>query len=217
MGGQATVNEAQAALATAQAEQNVGLHPFTPAQLAAAQAAVAQDLATISATNSKISQAQLRAPFSGIVAQVNGAIGDLASPQGVKQPSSPSGVPTQPGSGIAIFPQAPSGSTQQTPEFASMLTLNSTGARVVAQVSETDITKVKVGDTATITFPAIPGYTYTGVVRHINPTAIDQNGTAFYLVDLVVRTSNPKSSTGGGGTSDPLPAPRVGLTADVSF
>ena len=207
-----TTASATAALAVAQDTDYAGLHPYTQADVEAAQATVAADQAAVAETQNALDQAQLRAPFDGIVGEVNGAAGDVASSDGVKQNSAQSGVPSTPGSGIALFPQAPQTSTQQVPDYASMLTVDSLNTHVVAQVAETDLNSVHVGQEAHVSLPAYPGSDYTALVQSIDPTAVDQDGHASYLVYLRLL---PR--TGNRSADPPADVDRAGLTADVSF
>ena len=70
------------------------------------------------------------------------------------------------------------------PDYASMLTVDSLNTHVVAQVAETDLNSVHVGQEAHVSLPAYPGSDYTALVQSIDPTAVDQDGHASYLVYL---------------------------------
>jgi arylsulfatase A-like enzyme/multidrug resistance efflux pump len=184
------LSQAQAALASAQSDQAVASQPATPAAIAAAQAAVTSDKAAVTSDQAAVAQTVLRAPFTGVVGSVAGAVGDVASAQGVRQPS-PSQPVTQPtSSGIEIFPQQSQPQAPQQQQYAPLITFDSPDAKVVAQVSETDIGSVHNGQHAVVTMPAVPGSTFTATVQQIEPTAVDVSGSTYYLVDLVV--SSPR-------------------------
>ncbi|MGH9081015.1 MAG: sulfatase-like hydrolase/transferase [Acidimicrobiales bacterium] len=188
-----TLTQAQAALSTAQSEQAVATQPATPATVASAQAAVAGDQAAIAGDQADIAQTVLKAPFTGIVTAVAGDVGDVASPQGVRQPSNSQPVTNPSSSGIQIFPQQTPPQAQTQP-YASLITLDSPEAKIVAQVGESDIANIRRGQRADVTLPALSGSKLTATVLQIEPTAVNVSGSTYYLVDLGV--SSPVSSTG---------------------
>jgi multidrug efflux pump subunit AcrA (membrane-fusion protein) len=195
-GANAQVAVAAAALTSAQAGQAVGLLPSSTAG-AHAQATIAADEAAIASAKVQLSQAVLTAPFTGVVASVNGVVGDYATPQGIKPLSSPSPLPQQPSSGIAIFPQSPQAQVQAQPQLTSMITLDSPQSQIITQVPETQIETVHVGGGAQVSLPAMPGQRFTATVRQIQPTAVYVSGQAYFLVDLVVSANQSRTDTGG--------------------
>ncbi len=70
-------------------------------------------------------------------------------------------------------------------------------------LTELQVTQVKVGQTATITFDALPGKTFHGKVTQIAQQYIEQRGDITYTVRLVL--------------TDPDPLMRWGMTASVTF
>ena len=59
------------------------------------------------------------------------------------------------------------------------------------QVDETQISRVAVGDTATITFDALPDITATGKVTFINPVGASSSGVVNYTVRVQLDKSDP--------------------------
>jgi len=53
---------------------------------------------------------------------------------------------------------------------------------VVAQVGESEVAHVHIGQRAKVTFPADRGVVYDAEVVTIDPTAVDQSGSAYFLV-----------------------------------
>jgi arylsulfatase len=208
---QSAIAEAQAALTSAQADQTAGTQPQDATQLSSEQAAVNQDQANVTADKKNIALAQVVAPFNGTVANVNGDVGDLAGPNGVQQQAAQGGV-TQPSSGITLFPSAPTTQTTRTPQQESLITLASRQMTVVVQVPEANIGQVSVGQAAQVTFPAQTGTTYDARVTTINPTAVNQSGSVYFLVELHLVSEK----------GYPLPGPSKlkglsGLSANVTF
>ncbi len=184
-----TLAQAQAALSTAQSDQAVATQPATSATVASAQAALAGDRAAIAGDQAAITQTVLKAPFTGVVTAVAGEVGDVASPQGIRQPISLQPVTQPAASGIQIFPQQPQPQTQ-TPQYASLVTLDSPEAKIVAQVGESDIARVHGGQRAEVTLPALPGSKLSATVLQIEPNAVNVSGSTYYLVDLSVSSQD---------------------------
>ena len=115
----------------------------------------------------------LRAPTTGVIKGVNFKAGEVIGSPSV---------------------------TSQSSFFAQMI---SYGNVFEAQVSETDIAKVEIGQTAILTFDAFSGETFEGEVISVEPSAtIVQN-----VVDFVVKISVSKSDM----------RLRDGMSADVNI
>lgn len=187
-----------------------------PSTVAAAQAAIAIDQSAIKADQTALDGAVLRSPVDAVVASVGGVVGDIASSDGVHQFSTPQALPSQPSSGITLFPSAPTQQATPTSQFASLITLNAPGIKVVAQVGESSIRKVHVGQSVHVHIPAFPGTNFLGTVSSIDPQAINDSGKVAYLVEISVNapaaTVKAVANYGKGRNAALLP----GLSADVS-
>jgi HlyD family secretion protein len=103
----------------------------------------------------------LRAPFAGVVAEVNGEVGEFVTP-------SPVGIPTPP-----------------------TVDLIQTGCVYVsAPIDEVDAAGVRVGMPTRITLDAYPGRTFAGTVRRIAPYVVDVEKQA-RTVDVEVNFADP--------------------------
>lgn len=91
-----------------------------------------------------LAQTELRAPFAGIVAEVNGEIGEFATP-------SPPGVATPPAVDL----------------------IDNTCLYVTAPVDEVDAARLKVGTTARISLDAYRGRSFPGKVVRLAPYVLD--------------------------------------------
>lgn len=110
----------------------------------AAQSAVGVGEAQIDVARAALERTILRAPFRGIVAEVNGEVGEFVTP-------SPVGIPTPP-----------------------TVDLIETGCVYVsAPIDEVDAAGVRVGMPARITLDAYPGRSFAGRVRRIAPYVLD--------------------------------------------
>lgn len=125
----------------------------------AAQAAVGVGQAQIDVARAALERTILRAPFRGIVAEVNGEVGEFVTP-------SPVGIPTPP--------------TVDLIEMGCVY--------VSAPIDEVDAAGVRVGMPARISLDAFPGRSFTGRVRRIAPYVVDvekQARTVDVEVDFV--------------------------------
>ena len=162
----------------------------------------------------------LVAPADGVVSSVGGSVGEVAGAEGVRVFSTPQPLPQKDSSGINLFPQAPRGANQQTNQFNSLITLGSLSVEVLAQVGEDDLHSINSEERATITFPAIPGESFTGYVTHVEPQAVNIDGSVYFLVEVSLpRQPRAAFTTAWGPESDgstPRSTRLVGLTANVA-
>ncbi|MER6951062.1 efflux RND transporter periplasmic adaptor subunit [Nonomuraea sp. NPDC000554] len=115
----------------------------------------------------------LKAPFSGTVTAVNGAVGGSSSGGSAAQSqSSQSGQSNQSGQPAS---QGGSGFV----ELADTKKL-----QLVGSFTEADVSQLKVGQQATVTFDALPGVTATGKVTQIDPVAATTDNVVQYPVTV---------------------------------
>jgi HlyD family secretion protein len=91
-----------------------------------------------------LARTQLRAPFAGIVAEVNGEIGEFVTP-------SPVGIPTPPAIDL----------------------VDTSCLYISAPIDEVDAPAIRVGMPARITMDAFPDQIFTGHVRRVAPYVLD--------------------------------------------
>jgi HlyD family secretion protein len=142
-------------------ERAVGDAAARRAACDAAQANVGVSQARIDVARAALERTILRAPFDGVVAEVNGEVGEFVTP-------SPVGIPTPP-----------------------TVDLIETGCVYVsAPIDEVDAAGVRVDMPARITLDAYPGRTFPGRVRRIAPYVLDVEKQA-RTVDVEVVFSEP--------------------------
>lgn len=125
-------------------DRSVGDAAARRAACRAAQATIGVGAARIDVARAALERTVLRAPFDGIVAEVNGEVGEFVTP-------SPVGIPTPP-----------------------TVDLIQTGCvYVTAPIDEVDAAGVRVGMPVRISLDAYPGRTFPGTVRRIAPYVID--------------------------------------------
>ncbi|MBL9078161.1 MAG: efflux RND transporter periplasmic adaptor subunit [Planctomycetes bacterium] len=128
-------------------------------QAATAQAAVGRR--QIEVVDAQLERTLVRAPFAGIIAEVNGEVGEFVTP-------SPVGIPTPPAVDL-IDDGAP---------------------YVTAPIDEIDAARVQVGMPARVTLDAFADRTFVGRVRRIAPYVLDREKQA-RTVDVEVEFAEP--------------------------
>lgn len=143
------------------ADQARGRAESTAAACAAAEDAVRVAEARVDVVKAQLERTQLRAPFAGVIAEINGELGEFVTP-------SPVGIPTPP-----------------------TVDLIETGCVYVsAPIDEVDAAGVRIDMPARITLDAYPGRTFPGRVRRIAPYVLDVEKQA-RTVDVEVVFSEP--------------------------
>ncbi len=110
----------------------------------ASRASVQMSLAHISLARTNLSRSRLIAPFSGIIAQIEGELNEYVTP-------SPVGVQTSPVVDL----------------------IENTCFYITAPIDEVDAAAVRVGMVTRITLDAFPGREFAGKVRRIAPYVLD--------------------------------------------
>jgi macrolide-specific efflux system membrane fusion protein len=140
-----------------------------------AQSQVNQAQAAVDSAQKTLDETTLSAPIAGLVTAVNGTVGDRAG-----SGSSSSGAGSS-GSGSAA---AGSGSGSSSSAF---VTIADTSAYVVsANVAESDVAKLQVGQSATIAFPAVSGASGTGTVSAIAPVGTTSSNVVTFPVTVTL-------------------------------
>jgi HlyD family secretion protein len=107
----------------------------------------------------------LRAPFDGVVARLNGELGEFTMP-------SPPGIPTPPVIDL----------------------IDDRCLYVTAPIDEVDVAQVRVGQPAAISVEALPGKRFPGRVRRVAPYVVDVEKQA-RTVDVEVELANPADAS----------------------
>jgi HlyD family secretion protein len=125
-------------------DQKVSSAKVARAGCEAATSQIAQSKSRIAVAQASLERMVLRAPFSGIVADISGELGEYATP-------SPPGILTLPAIDL----------------------IDDSCMFVSAPIDEVDAANVKVGQEARITLDAIKGKTFQGKVRRIAPYVLE--------------------------------------------
>ena len=185
--------ESQVAQAETQQQTNaagnaVKTAPPKPGDLASAKAAVVQAQIALAQARKALRETTLRAPISGVVATVNGSVGDSVS-GGSSNASSASS------SSSSSSASSATGSTSSS--SSSLVTITGQNKlQVVAGFSEGDAASIKVGEPATATISALPGVALGAKVIAIDSTATTVSNVVTYNVTFALTGSNAKLKPG---------------------
>ena len=146
------------------ADQAQGKAESSAAGCAAAQDAARVADSRIDVTRAQLRRTQLRAPFSGVIAEINGEVGEFVTP-------SPVGIPTPP----------------------TIDLIDATCLYISAPIDEVDAPRVKEGLPARISLDAFPGRKFPGHVRRVAPYVLDREKQA-RTVEIEAEFENPEGT-----------------------
>jgi HlyD family secretion protein len=119
--------------------------------------------AKIEVVEARLERTRLRAPFDGVIAEINGELGEFVTP-------SPVGIPTPP----------------------TVDLVDTSCLYISAPIDEVDAPAVSAGQPAVITMDAFPGRKFPGVVRRVAPYVLDVEKQA-RTVEIEAEIENPDS------------------------
>lgn len=146
----------------------VGEASAQKAACAAARDAIKVSEAQVDVRSAKLERTLLRAPFDGVIAEINGELGEFVTP-------SPVGIPTPP----------------------TVDLIDSSCLYISAPIDEVDAPAVRTGQPALITMDAFPGQKFPGFVRRVAPYVLDVEKQA-RTVEVEAEISNPEQANADG-------------------
>ncbi|MGN9913197.1 efflux RND transporter periplasmic adaptor subunit [Phytohabitans sp. LJ34] len=151
-----------------------------------AEAEVEQAELDVAEAEDGVAGTTLKAPMAGTVTAVNGTVGSSASGGGSGSSGSGSSDGSSGGStgSTGTSGGGSSGSDSSSSGFVEIADL--TRLEVSASVAEADATKLKGGQTGTVTWNALPGSEATAKLAAIDPNATSQNNVVTYGVTFTL-------------------------------
>jgi HlyD family secretion protein len=146
------------------ADQSAGRAESGAAACTAAKATAEVNAARVDVVRAQLAKTQLRAPFAGVVAEINGELGEFVTP-------SPVGVPTPP----------------------TVDLIDSSCLYISAPIDEIDAPLIKTGMTARIHLDAFGDRSFPGHVRRIAPYVLDQEKQA-RTVEIEAEFDHPENA-----------------------
>jgi HlyD family secretion protein len=164
---QASVDSAQAALTQAQDNLQLLQTAARPEDIAAANAQVEAASAQLQAAENSLSKSVLTAPIDGTVTSVDTKVGQTVA-----------------GSSLAPGPDV-------------IKMISAAKFQIIAYLSEADIGKIKIGDTASTTLDAYgSGANFDTTVINIDPSATMTNGISTYKTTLEFNSDDSRIKEG---------------------
>jgi macrolide-specific efflux system membrane fusion protein len=176
------ISSAQLSVQSVLAANAVKQSPPTPSALAGAKANVVQAQVAVENANKALQQTTLRAPIAGVVASVSGAVGTQVAGSGNSVAAASSSS-----SSSSASASSASGSTSG---FVTLTKLS--GMQIVASFSETDASKLRVGQPSTVTVDALPSRQLAAHVIAVAATAStsSSNVVTYSVIFGLDRTSS---------------------------
>jgi HlyD family secretion protein len=144
-----------------EADAAQGRAESTAAACAAARVSAEVSESAIQVVKAQLERTQLRAPFSGVIAEINGELGEFVTP-------SPVGVPTPP----------------------TVDLIDASCLYISAPIDEIDAPLIRRGMTAKINLDAFADRSFPGHVRRVAPYVLDQEKQA-RTVEIEAEFDNP--------------------------
>lgn len=192
-----SVEEAEASLTSAKKSlantkaQIAAKAKADPAQVASAQAQVVKAQQDVVDAQKVLDQTTLTAPFAGTITAVNKTVGDSVG-------SGSSAVGSNGGATTASSSSTSAGTTSSSSSSIVTLT-NFDSLEIKAGFSESNMGKLKVGQTVNLTYDALANENETGTIERIDSSSTTVNNVVTYYVYATIK--------------DPSDSVRPGMTA----
>ncbi len=123
--------------------------------------------AKVDVANARLERTLLRAPFDGVIAEINGELGEFVTP-------SPVGIPTPP----------------------TIDLIDASCLYISAPIDEVDAPAVRTGQKALVSMDAFPGRKFPGFVRRVAPYVLDVEKQA-RTVEVEAEIESPSDASSG--------------------
>jgi membrane fusion protein, macrolide-specific efflux system len=124
----------------------------------------------------------IKAPFSGTITAISGTVG--ASSSGSSASSSSAAASSSGSGGGSSGASSGSSATASSGSGGFIDVADTKSLQVVGNFTESDVTKLKLGQPGTVTFDALPGVTASGKVSLIDPVAQTSNNVVQYAATI---------------------------------
>jgi macrolide-specific efflux system membrane fusion protein len=135
-----------------------------------------------------VSGTVIRAPFAGTIVAVNGSVGGSSSGSGGSSSTGTSSGSSSGSSGGTSSGSSSSSSSGSSGTGSGFIEIaDPAKLQIIGQFTEADVTKLKVGQTATVTFDALTGVSASGKVATIDPQPQTSNNVVQYAVTISLK------------------------------
>ncbi len=193
----------------------------SPSSIASAQAAVYSAEANVQSAEQAVAKTQLHAPAGGTIVSLAGlAPGDQVSVGSTgSAPASSASASSSGTSGAAASAAAGTATTSQSSggggssssaPFAEIV--DSSTMTMTVSFSESDISKLRVGQPATVTIDALSGVELAAHVSSIAPVGTSSSGVVSYSATLTLDQTDPRVKPGMSASASVIVGQAQGVT-----
>ncbi|MGI5130614.1 efflux RND transporter periplasmic adaptor subunit [Pseudonocardia sp. CA-107938] len=202
--GQVQIENARTAVVTAQ--NNVDSSSSDrPHNIDQQSALVASARALVQQAQRDVDNCTLRAPVSGTVSVLNGAVGEFLAPSSGTSslaPGSTAAIPGASGSTGGGAAAAAAGASPTRPGGTQFIVLNNVDQfQVVVPFNESDAASIQPNQRVDVTFDAIPDLTAPGTVVSVAPQGTSIGGVISYYVTVALTGTDPRMHGGQTATA----------------
>jgi multidrug efflux pump subunit AcrA (membrane-fusion protein) len=191
---QTQVTNARTSLDSVKADNAVKTEGAKPADVAIAENGVESARMSVDSARKTLSKAVLRAPIAGTVASVAGDVGDTVSGGGGASSSSSGASASSSAGSSSSGSSSGSSSSSSSGGFVTLTKL--TGLQLTVAFTESDATKLRVGQAATVTVSALPERELAAHVIEIAPTGTTDSGAVSFDVTFALDRTVPELKPG---------------------
>jgi HlyD family secretion protein len=193
--GQVSIENARQSLVSAQNAQDSAVTD-RPSLIAQQQAGVDRLDAAVRQAQQDVDDTVLRAPVDGVVAALNGAVGEYVGAStgtSALAPGSGAAIPGTGGTAASATNQSPIAR----PGGTQFIVLDGADTfQVVVPFEETDATRVAPNQNVDVTFDAVPDLVRRGTVLAVSPSATANSGVISYYATVLLTETDPRLRDG---------------------
>jgi HlyD family secretion protein len=174
-----------------------GAQSDRPHDIEEAEANVADAQVDVRRAQRSVDDTVLRAPVAGIVASINGTVGEYLGSAAGTTPLAPGSRASLPDLDSGTGAKDSGGQKAQRPGGPAFLTLKDVNSfQVVAPYEEADAAQIAPNQKVQVTFDAVPGLTEVGTVSSVAPTGTQIQDVTNYYVSVVLNQVDPRLKGG---------------------
>jgi macrolide-specific efflux system membrane fusion protein len=197
----ATLTAARDELTSAEDDKSASSTGSSAATVDSDEVQVESDEATVTADEKAVAETKLYAPVSGTIAATAGdTVGEAVTGTSTSSDSGSSTTSTD----------TTTSATSSNTAFAEII--NSKTMTLTVSLSESDISEVKVGQSATVSFTALSGVELAARVTSISPVGTESNNVVSYDATLTIYQQNSKVLPGMSATASIVTSQVQGVT-----
>jgi len=182
---------------TAARDASEGADSDRPNDIEEAEANVADAEVDVRRAQRDVDDTVLLAPVSGIVASINGTVGEYLGSAAGTTPLAPGSRASLPDMDSATGAKDSAGDKAKRPGGPAFLTLKDVNSfQVVAPYEEADAAQIAPNQKVNVTFDAVPGLTVQGTVSSVAPTGTQIQDVTNYYVTVLLNHIDPRLKGG---------------------